>query len=748
MIKLIAKTLLITSIYIFSICKLSYAQIIQDIIIKGNDRISKETILIFSSISKGDEISTNDINNILKNLYETNYFKDVQISFEDKKLIIHVKENPIIENIIFNGIKSKTLKKNVLKDVKLKSRSSYNEFLIKNDKDTIILALKNYGYFNSEVDVFVEDISDNKVNINFDINIGSKAKIKKISFVGNKIFKDSKLKSVIISEEYKFWKFISGKKYLNENLVQYDTRLLKNFFLNKGYYNVQINSSFAKVLSDDEFELIYNIDAGNLVYFNNVSLELPIDYDRENFKKIFELFKNLKSEKYSINSIEKILNEIDEISINEQYQSVKATVSETQNDNFLNLIFKIEETDKFFVNKINIFGNNVTEESVIRNRLEIDEGDPYNEILVKKSINNIQNLNFFRSVKEKTIQIDASNKIINIYVEEKPTGEIAAGAGYGTEGSTIFLSVSENNYLGKGVDLDANVQLTEESIKGIFRTTNPNYKNSDKSLSISFEADEIDRLTNFGYKSNKTGFSVGTKFEYRDDLFLGLGSSSYYEKIETDSTASARQKSQEGDYWDTFLNIDLNYDKRNQRFKATDGFLSNYFVKMPIISTNYSMVTGYDYKLFSELYENNISTVGFSITAASSLNNKDVKLSERLYIPSRKLRGFVRGKVGPKDGDDFVGGNYVSTVNISSTLPHILSNLQTVDFSIFFDAANVWGVDYDSSLDDSNKIRSAFGLGVDWFTPIGPLNFSFAQDLSKHSNDKTETFRFNLGTTF
>ncbi len=748
MIKFFVKTFLIILIYIFAISNFAHAQNIQDIIIKGNDRISKETILIFSSISKEDKVTTNEINNILKNLYETNYFKDVKISIEDKKLIIYVEENPIIENITFNGIKSKTLEKKVLKDVKLKSRSSYNEFLIREDKDSIILSLKKFGYFNPEVDVFVEDISDNKVNINFDINIGSKAKIRKISFIGNKIFKDSKLKSVIISEEYKFWKFISGKKYLNENLVNYDIRLLKNFFLNKGYYNVQINSSFAKILNDDEFELIYNINAGNLVYFNNISLDLPSDYDRNNFKKIFELFENLKSEKYSINSIEKILNEIDDISINEQYQSVKASVSEVQNDDYLNLIFKIEETDKFFVKRINIFGNNVTEESVIRNQLNIDEGDPYNEILVKKSINNIKNLNFFRSVKEETVESDEFQKTINIYVEEKPTGEIAAGAGYGTEGSTIFLSVSENNYLGKGVDLDANVQLTEESIKGIFRTTNPNYKNSDKSLSVSFEADEVDRLSNFGYKSNKTGFSLGTKFEYRDDLFLGLGSSSYYEKIETDSTASARQKNQEGDYWDTFLNIDLNYDKRNQRFKASDGFLSNYFIKMPVISTNYSMTTGYDYKLFSELYENNISTIGFSLTAASSLNNKDVKLSERLYIPSRKLRGFVRGKVGPKDGDDYVGGNFVSTINISSTLPQILSNLQTVDFSIFLDAANVWGVDYDSSIDDANKIRSAFGLGVDWFTPIGPLNFSFSQDLSKHSNDKTETFRFNLGTTF
>ena len=742
------KLFAVVSFFLVFIYKFSFAQIVENIEVKGNDRISKETILIFSSVSEGEDVSMDKINNILINLYETNYFENVEVSIEDKKLIILVKENPIVENISFNGIKSKNLKKDVLRNVKLKSRVSYNELLIKEDKNSIISALKNYGYYNSKVDVFVENISNNKVNINFDIDIGSKAKIKKITFIGNKIFKDSKLKSIIISEEYKFWKIISGKKFLNENIVKYDLRLLKNFYLNKGYFNVKVNSSFAKILNKDEFELIYNIEANNLVYFNDITLDLPLDYDKENFKSIYKLFKNLKTKKYSINSIEKILNEIDKISINEQFQSVKASVVEEQENNYLNLKFKIEETKKFVLKQVNILGNNVTEETVIRNQLEIDEGDPYNEILIKKSINNIRNLNFFRSVKQKTIQVDEFNKIINIYVEEKPTGEIAAGAGYGTEGSTLFFSVSENNYLGKGVDLDANFQISTERLKGTFKTTNPNYKNSDKSLSFSFESDEVDQLSNFGYKSNKTGFSVGTKFEYRDDLFLGLGSSSFYEKIETDSTASARQKKQEGDYWDTFLNIDLNYDKRNQRFKASDGFLSNYYAKVPAISTNYSLTTGYNYKYFSELFENNISTIGFSITAASSLTNKDIKLSERLYVPSRKLRGFARGKVGPKDGDDFIGGNYVSTINISSTLPQILSNLQTVDISLFLDAANVWGVDYDSTIDDTNKIRSAVGLGVDWFTPVGPLNFSFAQEISKHPNDKTETFRFNLGTTF
>ncbi len=748
MLKLLVKFILILLLFNCYTIKHAISDEINDIEIRGNKRIPKETILMFSSVSIQDKMTTDKLNSVLKDLYETNYFRDVQVSIIDKKLIITVDENPIIENISFEGIKSKTLKKNELKNVKLKSRSSYNEFLLNKNKEIIILALNNNGYYQPNIEVLVEELSENKVNVDFKIDTGSKAKIKKISFIGNKIFKDSKLKNVIISEEYKFWKFISGKKYLNKNLVEYDLRLLKNFYLNNGYYLVEVNSSFAKQIEPDEFELIFNISANQKIYFDKIFLDLPIDYNKENFANIYQIFEDLKGKKYSINSIEKILNEIDKISINEQYQSIKATVQEQLQENKLNLTFKIEETEKFLVHKVNIYGNNVTEESVIRNQLIIDEGDPFNEILLNKSINNIKNLNFFRNVSKEILVNDNEDKIINISVVEKPTGEIAAGAGYGTDGSTIFFSVSENNYLGKGIDLETNVQLSPERIKGVFRYTNPNYKNTNNLISLAFEADEVDQLTNFGYKSNKTGFSANTNFEFFDDLNFGLGTSSYYEKIETSNSASTRQKKQEGDYWDTFVNLNLNYDKRNQKFKTSEGFFSNYFVNVPVISTNYSLTSGYTYKLYSELYEKNISSLGFLIKGASSLTNKDIKLSERLYIPSRNLRGFVSGKVGPKDGDDYIGGNFITSVNFKSTLPQILSNLQTVDVSLFLDAANIWGVDYDSSIDDANELRSAYGLAVDWFTPIGPLNFSFAQDLSKHKNDTTESFRFNLGTTF
>ena len=395
------------------------------------------------------------------------------------------------------------------------------------------------------------------------------------------------------------------------------------------------------------------------------------------------------------------------------------------------------------------FGNNVTQESVIRNQLEVDEGDVYNELLQKKSENNLKSLNFFRNVKAKVSQGNSQNtKIVDIFVEEKPTGEITAGAGIGTSGGTIAAGVRENNYLGKGLAVEANGTLTAESFKGLFSVTNPNYKNSDKAVFANIQAIEIDQLSAYGYKTNKTGFGLGTKFEYLKDLNLGISTTSFFEKIETDSTASTRQKKQAGNYWDTFVKLNLDYDTRNQKFKTTDGYRSNYDINIPVISDTNTLTTSYNYRIFTELYENNVSSFSLFLQTANSLSGDDIKLSERLVVPSRRLRGFERGKVGPKDGNDYIGGNHVTAINFSSTLPQLFPNAQNLDISLFIDAANIWGVDYDSSIDDAGKIRSSVGLGVDWFTVIGPLNFSITETLTKEDSDITESFRFNIGTTF
>ena len=725
-----------------------FSEIIKEIEINGNERVSSETIIMFSKISINDDLKPADVNNIIKDLYQSNFFSDVSVTLKNNKLIIAVDELPIIENINFNGIKSKTLLENLTSDLNLISRSSYNEIILKKDRDKILNSLKNLGYYFSEVEIIKTDLENKKIDLTYEIKLGDKAKIKKITFIGDKKFKDRKLRNIIISEEYKFWKFISGKKYLNENIIAFDERLLKNFYKNKGYYAVEINSSFAKLYNNDEFELVYNIDAKDKYYFDNLNIKIPDDFDVSNYEELKIFLKDLKGEIYSINTVSEILDKIDLISINEQYESVKATVSENILSNKINLSFNIEETERFMVERINIYGNNVTRENVIRNQLIIDEGDPYNEILAKKSINEIKSLNFFSDVSTQVVDGEDSNsKIINITVEEKPTGEITAGAGFGTSGEVIEFSVKENNYLGKGIGVDTAISLSSDSIVGKLNVNNRNYKNSDKSISFGLQALETDKLKNFGYKSKKIGGSIGTDFEYLEDFNLGVSTSLFVENIETDNNASARQKKQKGDYFDTYLDLQFNYDKRNQRFKTTDGFRSFYSIGLPVISENNTVKNYYNYKIFSELYEENISTLSLSLSSSHSITGDDIKLSERLYIPQRKLRGFERGKLGPKDGNDFIGGNYYAILNMTSTLPQLFPNAQNVDFLTFLDVANLWGVD-DETLDDGSELRSSIGLGVEWFTPVGPLSFSLASPITKSSTDKTETFRFNLGTTF
>ncbi len=722
---------------------------INKIEILGNERISNETVLMFASVSVGDDIDDDKVNNILKQLYGSGFFSDVKVQFDGNNLNISLIENPIIENIYFEGVKAKKIKKPITEDLKLKNRSSFNSVDLNYDKEQIISKLKELGYYFSKVDVFIKELENNKVQIQYNIDLGEKAKIKKISFIGDKIFKDRKLRGVILSEEYKFWKFISGKKFLNEGMIDFDNRLLTNFYLNKGYYQAKVFTSFAKLIEDNEFELIYNINAGPKFYFGDLSLKLPSDYEKSNFKKLDKLLKKLKNEPYSINSIEKITEEIDLLALDEQYESVDVQVLEEINDDKLNLTFEIIETDRFFVERINIFGNNVTQESVIRNQFELDEGDPYNEILKNKSINNMKNLNFFKKVDSIVKDGTGYNqKIIDINVEEKPTGEITASAGVGTSGKSIGFGVSENNFLGRGIGLDSNITLSTETLKGKFSVTNPNFLNTDKSVYASVEALETDKLKDFGYKTNKNGFLVGTSFEYLDDFRLGIGSSNFYEKIETDASASKNMKKQEGDYWDSFLNFKFDYDKRNQKFQTSDGFRSVYYLNLPVVSDTNTLKNTYDYKIYTELYEENITSLSLYLASANSISNEDVKLSERLNVPSNRLRGFEYGKVGPMDGPDYIGGNYISALSISSTLPNFFENAQNVDFLAFIDAANVWGVDYDSSIDESNKIRSSYGVGVDWFTAIGPLSFSLSQTITKASTDETESFRFDLGTTF
>ena len=398
--------LIIFTINIFLlITSLVIAKPIDELIIKGNERISSETIKVFSGYNKGDDINQNDLNDIIKSLYETNFFKNVTIEIVNNNLIITVKENPIIQEVVIEGIKKESLKKAIYDILILKNKSSYVDYLAKNDLQKIKNMLRVSGFYLSEVKTLIQNNNNNTVNLIYNINLGEKALIKKIKFIGDKKFKDRKLRQVIASEESKFWKFISNKKYLNTKRIKLDERLLLNFFKNKGYYNAKIETSTAKFINDQNFELTYNINAGKKFIFNNLNISLPTDYDVKNFKDISNTLVKLKNTTYTLNKIEKILKEIDKISLSRQYEFISAHVKEEIIDNHkLNLTFVISETEKNYVEKINIIGNSVTRENVIRNSLLVDEGDAFNEILHNRSLNRIRSRGIFEKVEFKNFR--------------------------------------------------------------------------------------------------------------------------------------------------------------------------------------------------------------------------------------------------------------------------------------------------------------------------------------------------------
>ena len=745
----LSKTFILNLFFIFFFLSISNAEIIKKILPKGNERISAESIIMFAGVNINDDLNNDNLNNILKKLYKTNFFKSVDIQLINSVLVINVIEYPIIQNLTINGVKSKPLKKLISDRISLKRSSSYSKYFVEKDLLVIENILQEVGFYLFNIDTLVTENENNSIDLSYNINLGDKSYIDEILFLGNKKFKSGNLLNIIASEENKFWKILSKKKFLNKQRIELDKRLLLSYYRNKGYYKARIESDTVNRTNNKNFQLIFNIDSGNKFFFNDFIINLPDDYDSIFFDKIKNRLNKLKLSPYSFKVIEKILKEIETIALNEDYEFVDATIDEKIIEkNKINVVINLTQSSKFYVRKINILGNNITIEDVIRNQLIVDEGDPLNNILLKKSINNIQSLNIFKSVVPSIEDTEINfEKVINIEVVEKPTGEISAGAGAGTSGVSTVFGVKENNFLGKGIKLDSNLLISSEGVRGLFSFINPNYKNTDKDLILSIESSETDRIKDFGYRSSLHGLSVGTRFEYRDDFFITPTISSYYEGLKTSSTASNSLKKQEGDYFDTILSYVLDLDRRDQLYQPRDGFRSRFSQEIPVLSDNPSIINGYEINSYYEYLSDVVASASFYVSSANSIGNKDVKISDRLYLPSKKLRGFEPGKVGPVDNGDFVGGNYITAINLSSDLP-IFKSFEKTNFIMFFDIGNVWGVDYSSSISNSNKVRSAVGVGLDFFTPIGPLNFTLSQPISKMKTDKTETFRFNLGTTF
>ena len=736
-----------TTIFLLIFFNLS-AEIIQKLEVKGNDRFSVETIKVYGEITIGKDYSVFEINEILKNLYNTNFFEDIKISLSNGVLDITIKEYAVINFIDLRGEKSNNIKKKVLKQLNLKEKESFIKNKLTQDINLIKNIYASIGFNFANVEAKIEKFDNNRINLIYILERGKKTDIAKINFIGNKKIKEKRLRDIIVSEEKKFWKFLSKNTFLNNSNIELDKRLLINHYKSLGYYDVQVLSNNAEVSLQNKTNLTYTINAGTRYRVNRISSNVSEVLDKKLFVPLQDSFKKVIGKYYSPFKVKKLLDELDLLIASNDLQFIEHSVNEILEGDTIEIKINIFEGDKKLVEKINITGNTVTNESVIRSELLLDEGDPFNNLKLTQSIARLKSRNIFGEIKNKISDGENSNqKIIDIEVEEKPTGEISAGAGIATDGASFAFSVAENNWLGRGVKVNTSIDVSADRFTGGISVSDPNYKFSGNSLNY-FASNSSNDKKESGFKNNITSVGVGTEFEQYRNIYLSPSLTYSRDVMKVENSASKSLQKQKGTFSDLAFNYGITLDNRDRVYSPTDGYLSTFSQGLPVYSDSPYLKNSYAFNKYKTLSPNAIGSFKVYATAIHGLDNNNVRLSKRVTLPTTKLRGFESGKVGPKDGKDFVGGNYGMTTNFEVALPNLLPEATKTDVGLFLDFGNLWSVDYDDSLDDSNKIRSTAGINTSWLSPVGPMTFVFSQNLSKASTDVTETFNFRLGTTF
>ena len=725
----------------------SHSEVVKKIEIKGNERISAETITIFGDISVGKNYEISDINSLIKKLYDTTFFSNISVVVKNNILSVTVKENPIINSITFEGEKAKKYKEKIRELLSLRENSSFVENNIKSDINLIKDFYRSIGFYFVKIDVEIAKLEKNRINISYLIDKGEKAKIAKIYFLGDKKIREKKLRDIITSQESGWWKFISRSVYLSKGRIELDKRLLKNYYRNKGYYEVNIKSTNIEYAEGEGFVLTFNINAGNRYKFKKVFANVSETLDKNAFLSLENEFDKLVGKYYSQRKLKSVLDKIDKLSEQKELQFINHSILETLDGNGVEVKINIFEGEKVIIERINIVGNSVTNDSVIRSALIVDEGDPFSTLLVNKSINEIKARNIFGKVEHEVFPGSSDDlKVLEISVEEKATGELMAGAGIGTDGTSFQFAITENNWLGRGVQLQSAINVSEHKISGNILLNNPNYNYSGNAVKTALEISSTDRSNTSGFQSSRTGFELGTGFEQYENVFISPEISIAFEDIEVDEDATAAVKKMEGNFFNADLAYAISLDKRNQRFRPTQGYKTTFRQSLPLIQDSSSILNGIDVSAYHGFSEDLIGSLKIYARTINGIDS-DVRLTNRLFIPRNRLRGFNTYKVGPKDGDDYIGGNYITAVNAEAQLPNLLPESYRTDFSLFLDTANVWGVDY-TTVDETDKIRSSIGVSANVYTTIGPLTFTFAESISKSSNDETETFNFRIGTSF
>jgi len=735
--------------------------IIGEIIVTGNNRIEDASIINYSGLKKGDTYSKLSIDTSLKNLYQTELFSDVEIAYENTKLVISVVEHYTINLVAFEG--NIALSDQDLSNVaKLTARSTFSRIRLEEDIANIISAYRSAGRFSVLVDPKIIKLEYNRINLVFEIKEGPTTKITDINFIGNQSYTDRALRSVIQSKRSNWIDSIwgTGKSYDND-LMEYDKELLRQFYRNNGYVNFKVTNSIAEFNSDSgNFIITFTIDEGKRYKYGDIELSNSIKEITPN--QILTNITTFEGDVYDESDIDTTSIGIVDYMRSQGYPFVVVNAIEDINENTstVNVNYQILNGPPVYIERIDITGNQRTYDYVIRRQLSIAEGDALNQTYLSQSIRNLRIMNFFSNVNVRTLDGSAPDKkIISIDVTEQNTGSLAFGAGYSSYMGVIgTVYLTERNLLGKGQYLSLNTNLSGDRNLINLAFTEPAFLGSDVSFGFDLFGNEQDNSDTSSYTNSEVGFGFRFGLPLSDDTRLNTRAKfTRNEVYGVASNASAALKQLEGNRNIGELGYTLSYNSLDNPMIPSSGVSLN-------LSQDFSggdvsnLSTVFSGKYYHDFDRDLIGSLHLNVGHIFALNSKDVLISDSFMDPGPLLKGFASRGISPRLHPDYtnskqeaIGGNtyFSGKAEVNFPIP-VVSEDYGIRGGLHLNAGTLFGSDLvtDPVVNESSMLRSSIGASIFWESPIGMLRFDFTEVLNKETFDQAEFFHFSGGTNF
>ncbi|MBM3579906.1 MAG: outer membrane protein assembly factor BamA [Alphaproteobacteria bacterium] len=735
------------------------------LVVQGNERVDEGTILSLldvGGLKKNTELSRRVS---LKKLYESDLFLEARIYEDGGKIIVEIKENPLISDIKFIG--NKKIETEALQaEITSKKRTVFTKSKLQNDLKRLGEIYLKSGRFLTKIDPKIIQKDQNRVELIFDIAEGPKAKIGKVYFVGNQAFSDRELIDEISTKESKWWKFLSSSDSYDSDRIEFDKEKLRRFYGSNGYADFTTISATAQIMPQKtEFFVTFLLEEGVQYKVGETNILNHIEkFDASILNKEI-LLKEGKI--YNSDLVEKTIDKMVELMSEKSYAfaHIEPILKRNRETKIIDIDFVISETPRIYINQIRIFGNTHTMDSVIRRELRFREGDPYNVTKINRSKQRLENLGFFEKVEFRNKRIGETDKMdLEIEVKEKKTGELNLGVGYSTVNRlTLSTGIKERNMFGTGQELGFNIQKSFASLTADVNYTKPYFMNLPLDAGIDLFKYDFSKRNSLIYDQQSSGLTLRGDYSLTEFLSHQLRYS-YSEQIINNISPGASISIQmlQGSYVTSGIGQSIFYDKRDNKINPRDGYYVSLSQDYSGIGGNINMLkhegsAGYYLPTTSKDFVLKFMARGGVI---EGLGGQAVRSNYGFFLGGNNFRGFQYAGLGPRTqdssgravGGSVIGGKiyYVGTAEFM--FPLGLPRELGINGVFFSDNGTVKGVDQQTragtNISDSGSIRSSYGFSIAWSSPLGPIRLDFARIARKEIYDQTQTFRFSFGTTF